>query len=84
MDLVVPDFRSVLDRSRDEQRHGRLSEKSGAAASAIEPAVHGEEGFAGSRIRGRKGALCRKTVVPVEGDEQRPTDDLEMREPASS
>jgi len=81
--LVVPDFRSVLDRSRDELRHGRRSEKGGAAASAIEPAVHRDGGFAGSRIRGRKGALCRKTVVPAEGDEQRSADDLEMREPAS-
>ena len=76
--LVVPDFRSILDRSRDELRHGRLSEKGGDAASAIEPAVHGDEGFAGSRIGGRKGALCRKTVVQGEGDEQRPADDLEI------
>ena len=45
--LVAPDFRSVLDRSRDELRNGRLSEKGGAAASVIEPAVHGDEGFAG-------------------------------------
>ena len=81
--LVAPDFRSVLDRSRDELRHGRLSEKGGTAASMIEPAVHGDEGLAGSRIRGRKGALCRKTVVPAEGDEQRPADDIAMREPAS-
>jgi hypothetical protein len=45
--LVVPDFRSVLDRSRDELRHGRLSEKGGTAASVIEQAVHRDEGFAG-------------------------------------
>jgi len=82
--LVVPDFRPVLDGSRDELRHGRLSEKGGAAASVIEPAVHRDEGFAGSRIRGRKGALCRKTVIQAEGDEQRLADDIEMREPASS
>ena len=82
--LEVPDFRSILDRSQDRLRHGRLSEKGGAAASVIEQAVHGDEGFAGSRIGGRKGALCRKTVVPAEGDEQRLADDIEMREPASS
>ena len=76
-------YASVLDRSRDELHHGRRSEKGGASASVIEPAVHGDEGLAGSRIGGRKGALCRKTVVPAEGDEQRPADDLEMREPAS-
>ena len=70
--LVVPDFRSVLDRSRDELRPGRRSGKGGAAASVIEPAAHGDEGFAGSRIGGRKGALCGKTVVPAEGEEQRP------------
>jgi len=69
--LVVPDFRSAPDRSRDESRSGRRSEKGGAAASVIEPAVHGEEGFAGSRMGGRKGALCGKTAVPAEGDEQR-------------
>jgi hypothetical protein len=62
--LVVPDFRSVPDRS--------------------EPALHRDEGFAGSRIRGRKGALCRKTVVQAEGDEQRLAGDIEMREPGSS
>ncbi len=81
--LVVPDSRSVLDRSRDQLRDGRLSEKGGTAASVIEQAVHRSEGFAGSQIRGRKGALCRKTVVQAEGDEQRPADDLETREPAS-
>ena len=61
--LVVPDFRSILDRSRDELRHGRLSEKGGDAASAIEPAVHRDEGFARSRIsRPERGAVpedCR-------------------------
>jgi hypothetical protein len=46
--FVVPDFRPVLDRSQDELRHGRLSEKGGTAASAIEQAVHADEGFAGS------------------------------------
>jgi hypothetical protein len=76
--LVVPGFRSVPGPSRDELGKGRLFEKGGAAASAIEPAVHGDEGFAGSRIGGRKGALCRKTVVQGEGDEQRPADDLEI------
>ena len=80
--LEVPDFRSILDRSRDELRNGRLSEKGGAAASVIEPAVHGDEGFAGSRIRGRKGALCRKTVVPAEGDEQRLAEDIWIARPA--
>jgi hypothetical protein len=45
--LVAPGFRSVLDRSRDELRHGRLSEKGGTAASVIEQAVHGDEDFAG-------------------------------------
>ena len=45
--LVVPDFRSVLDRSQDELRNGRLFEKGEAAASVIEQAVHGDEDFAG-------------------------------------
>ncbi len=49
--LVVPDFRSLLDRSR-------------------------------GRIRGRKAARCRKTVVPAEGDEQRLADDIWRVRPA--
>jgi len=72
--FVVPDFRSILDRSRDELRLGRLSEKGGAAASVIEQGVHRDEGFAGSRIGGRKGALVPEDCRASEGDEQkRPT-----------
>ena len=81
--VVVPNFGPILDRSRDELRDGRLSEKGGSAPSVIQQAVHRDEGFAGGQIRGRKGALCRKTVVQAEGDEQRLADDIEMREPTS-
>ena len=76
--FVVPNGHSPLDRSQDQLRNGRLSEKGGSAASVIEQAVHRDEGFAGGRIRGRKGALCRKTVVQAEGDEQRPADDIQI------
>jgi hypothetical protein len=50
----------------------------------IEQAVHGDESFSGGHIEGRKPAMCRKTVLPAEGDEQALADDFEMWEPTPS
>jgi len=79
--LVARDFRAIPDRSRDELRHGRLSEEGGAAASVIEPAVHGDEASPEVRIRGRKGRSA-EDVVPAESDEQRLAEDIWIARPA--
>lgn len=82
--FVVPNLGPIPDRSQDELCDGGLPEKGGAAPGVIEQAVHRDEGLTGGQIRGRKGALWRKTAVQAEGDEHRLADGIiEMREPPS-
>ncbi len=78
--FVVPNFSAILYRSQDQLSDGRLSKKGGSAPSLIEQVVHRDEGFDGGQIRGRNGAMCRKTVVQADGDEQALADDMPMRE----
>ena len=84
MHLVVSNFGTVLDRSQEQLIKSRLPEEGGAAASSIEQAVHGDESFSGGYIQRRKPAMCRKTVLQAEGDEQALADDFEMWEPTPS
>jgi hypothetical protein len=67
--LLMPQFGSVFDRGKNQLSNGWLSEKGGAGAGLIEQPVHCEEGFARSQIRGRKGAIGRKTAVQAERNE---------------
>src|ERR1039458_8545719 len=78
--LVVPDPGAIVNGCQDQFSNVRLPEKHRPAPGLIEQPVHGDECFAGSQIGGRKRAICGKSAVQAECDEQRLADRIEVWE----